>query len=202
MKPWLPLLQTLIWPIFIAALVAVYRRQLSSLLNILVTRLERGDSLKLPGGVELGGARPLENDKTYISLIQAVLRALRDDVSPDKLEQVERKVTESIRESGFLTIDSRPFDARNGKESTVPYYQYRTVSALLDDIRVSIGAPNLSFGTRWIIKIKGGKRFTEKDIGRQWAASTQQKSIDYRTLDQIGIEPGMTLEVIKPDLKP
>ncbi|MGI8569808.1 MAG: hypothetical protein ACR2KT_12445 [Methylocella sp.] len=148
MDAWIPLLQSLLWPAFIVGLILFYRPPLSSAFIALNERIKRGDAIKI-FGLEFV-ARPLDKDETFKmsegAIHNALVVELRNELSPEKLNTVEYNIVKHVRENSFLTIDSRPFDKNKGREWTVSYYQYRTVSALLDDIRTSIDAPNFSFG--------------------------------------------------------
>ncbi len=117
------------------------------------------------------------------------------------LDAAAVKAEEQIREQGFLTIDSHPLEGVDGRRWQVAYDRYSTVSELLDDIFFSfkIKIPSMSFGLRWFLRdAASGHIFT--DIGRRWAAR-QNKVVDDRRLEQVGIKPGMTLEVVNPDHK-
>lgn len=55
MDHWIPLLQSLVWPVFVAVGIAIFYRDLRTLLDTARVRLDRGGAFKLgPGGIELG----------------------------------------------------------------------------------------------------------------------------------------------------
>ncbi|MFE0025883.1 pYEATS domain-containing protein [Amycolatopsis sp. NPDC059021] len=59
MKDWIPLLQSLIWPIFIALLVFAFRSAIRTLLKSVNERVAKGDHLEVgPGGVKLRAESP------------------------------------------------------------------------------------------------------------------------------------------------
>ncbi len=59
MSEWIPLLQGLIWPIFIALLVFLTRAHIASILRSISTRIERGDPFQAgPSGISLGQVAP------------------------------------------------------------------------------------------------------------------------------------------------
>lgn len=59
MQQYLPLLQSLVWPILIVVLILKYRNQIDQMLDILLLRLKQGSSLKA-GPFELGELGNLE----------------------------------------------------------------------------------------------------------------------------------------------
>jgi hypothetical protein len=50
MGVWIPLCQSLVWPIFIGIVILCFRKRISSLLHTIVDRVEKGDSLQLGSG--------------------------------------------------------------------------------------------------------------------------------------------------------
>jgi len=55
LQPYIPLLQTLVWPIFIAMLLIVFHKQAGGIVEAIRTRIERGSSFKA-GPFEIGEA--------------------------------------------------------------------------------------------------------------------------------------------------
>jgi hypothetical protein len=120
----------------------------------------------------------------------------RDQIS-EILDKAVGQAVERIRETGFLTLDSRPLLKDKGKIWQVPYDQYGSVSALLDDIWDSIGTlPAFTYATKWLLRdAASGKIF--KDLGSKWARD-RGRNFDDRRLEDIGIKPGMELQIISP----
>lgn len=57
MKDWIPFLQSLVWPTFIALGAIVFRGRLSAVLDAMRVRIERGDSFEAgTSGIKLGAA--------------------------------------------------------------------------------------------------------------------------------------------------
>lgn len=55
MTEWIPLLQSLVWPVFLAIFLFVIRRQVTTTLTIISKRIEGGDPFQAgPGGFSLG----------------------------------------------------------------------------------------------------------------------------------------------------
>jgi hypothetical protein len=59
MTEWIPLLQTLVWPIFITIFILFARPQIIQILKSIATRIERGDPFQAgPSGLSLGSSEP------------------------------------------------------------------------------------------------------------------------------------------------
>ena len=59
MTEWIPLLQTLVWPIFITIFILFARPQIVQILKSIATRIERGDPFQAgPSGLSLGSSEP------------------------------------------------------------------------------------------------------------------------------------------------
>jgi len=113
------------------------------------------------------------------------------------LTSVADKTLETIRRDNFITIDSRPLLGKNGKIWQIAYSQYSMVSDLLDMIWSFLdkyGIPPYTYGVLWALREKeSGKIF--KEMGRTWASSFGSV-LDFRNLSEVGISPGILLEVI------
>lgn len=201
MKEWIPLLQTLVWPIFILFFFYYFRGGATELLAALIERVKAGASLELPGGVKVGEMpRSLDDDKLHDKITSAVTNVLRAEVSGERLNDLVHKFEQQIEEA-FLTIDSKSLLGSDVEPWKVPYRRFRTVSALLNDIWATIRdkghyLPSLSLGSAWVLEING-KYLTEQNVGIRWARK-HGKDIDDRPLQAVGIEPGMTLKVVPP----
>jgi len=89
MKDWIPLLQSLVWPIFIVALLFVFRRFALHLLETIRRRIEAGAEVAVgPTGFTLGTAPVLKSDeapkesttgvdRSYLSAVTYVVHAAR-----------------------------------------------------------------------------------------------------------------------------
>jgi hypothetical protein len=96
-----------------------------------------------------------------------------------------------------LVIDTTPLVGAEGREVNVRYPVFGSVSDLLDEIYLYLAGtvPASSFGSLWALRERGsGKLF--KDMGRTWARTALNNPTDYRPLEEVGINPGMELEVI------
>jgi len=113
----------------------------------------------------------------------------------DKIvDEAKNRMLNKIRQGGFLTFDSRPLLGERGNVWRVPYDQYNTVQALLNDIWSSNRVlPAFSYGERWILRDQEtGYEF--KEAGRNWA-KRRGTQFDTRRLEDLGIKPGSTLEI-------
>jgi hypothetical protein len=137
----------------------------------------------------------------------------------DVLSLAADKAVEQIRESNFLAIDSRPLlGEEQGKVWQVAYENFSSVSELLDDVwswlyRHTERMPAYEYGISWALRdSETGQVF--KDAGEMWATNQFAKKLgrrvdltaartwagtipDTRTLREIGITPGMSLEVVR-----
>lgn len=95
----------------------------------------------------------------------------------------------------FITIDTRPLLGGNGKVQIVPYCQFNNVGDLLDAIWLSFGdtIPPFTYEESWILRdIDTGRILT--DIRRKTISGKPLS--DERSLNELGIKPGMELEAI------
>ena len=54
LSPWIPILQQLIWPVFIILILAVFRQKVEGLYNLVIDRVSAGGSLKIGNWLEIG----------------------------------------------------------------------------------------------------------------------------------------------------
>jgi len=119
-----------------------------------------------------------------------------------KVEQVVYSI-----QSEFLTIDTTPLLGKEeGTSWTAPYDQFQSVQDLLNSIYLSLPQDRIkqyTYGKTWHIKdAQSGKIFDE--IGGRAGArrmgfiEDERLLLDERSLSEVGIKPGMRLEVIKP----
>ena len=63
MTDWIPLFQTLVWPIFIVLLLIIYRRPTQNLIRIIAERIRQGADFSVgPQGVSVGSAPKLKQE--------------------------------------------------------------------------------------------------------------------------------------------
>lgn len=215
MNDWIPLFQTLVWPLVVVGVVLWLRRPLVAIADAIEERVKGGERFEAgPSGLKLGVFLPrsLEKDRVFEDVISPSLEAIAGRVEAvlanvedrtaktvsDAVRAASSEAAESIRQTAFLKIDSRPLLGKKGGEWLVEYSQYRAISPLFDDIWFTIGSlPNQSYCAHWVLKDKeNGRVFT--DVGRSWAL-TQGGYYDQRPLEEVGIHPGMSLAVVRPD---
>jgi hypothetical protein len=113
------------------------------------------------------------------------------------LSSVADRAIDTIRHENFLVIDSTPLLGANGEKWQVPYDQFPTVSDLLDNIWFSLRPhiESMNYGVKWALRdVASGQLY--KEAGRRWAKNNLGHSLDERSLEQIGITPGMRLEAV------
>jgi len=143
----------------------------------------------------------LSSDEIVNTLTETVSRKAGERVEVEVakiLTSVADKTLETIREESFLTIDSRPLLENDGEISQIPYEQYSGVDSLLDHIYFTLQprVPAFTYGDTWLLhEVRTGRNF--KDMGTRWAKQHGMPS-DSRSLRDVGIMPGMKLEVIYP----
>lgn len=116
-----------------------------------------------------------------------------------EIEDTESQI-ERLHKQNTLTIDSRPLlGIDEGKVLELRYDSFETVQELQDEIYFTLLEKYVSpytYKIHWLLRsIESRKVF--KAIGTQWAKG-QGLDEDTRPLDEVGIEPGMTLEIVSP----
>ncbi|MFT4938942.1 MAG: hypothetical protein ACI88A_001974 [Paraglaciecola sp.] len=102
MKDWIPFLQSLVWPTFIAILIYIFRNRFEGILESVKKRIEEGSSVGVgPSGFSLGSAPQLpdnptpeemiddgEDQKTTPELIKKE-KALEEELSKNPVERLQ-----------------------------------------------------------------------------------------------------------------
>lgn len=115
------------------------------------------------------------------------------------LKNAAEKTLEKIKEKSFLEVDTRPLIKEFGAILNMPYSEYPTIKDFLDVVffHITIEVPPYTYGETWLLKdVESGKIYD--DIGLKWAKRFGIKA-DVRSLKEVGILPGMKLEVIPFD---
>jgi hypothetical protein len=113
------------------------------------------------------------------------------------LNSVASRTVESIRESRFITIDARSLIGAEGKVWQIPYEKHATVSGLLDSIWFMLkpyGVPSMRYGRIWALRDATSGKIL-KEMGRSWAMR-HGEVLDTRSLSDVGIKPGSSLEAV------
>ncbi len=103
----------------------------------------------------------------------------------------------SARYIGAITVDTRPLAGVKGENLDVPIQAFSTVSDFLDDLyfHVADHVEPGTFGIAWALRETAtGQLF--KEMGRAWAARNHGH-VDGRSLESVGLRPGMHLEALR-----
>jgi hypothetical protein len=118
---------------------------------------------------------------------------------PQKTGSDALEGSQSVSAGDSLTIrDNRLRDPHPPILEIIPYKETPTVDKLLDRIWNSLKSPPKvpdphTYGREWILYDPKGEYF--HNIGTRWAQFIENKQLDERPLREVGINPGMTLEV-------
>lgn len=106
------------------------------------------------------------------------------------------------KEIAFLTFDSRPLLNEEGKVWEAPYELFPNVADLLNDIYFALddNVPAFTYEDNWILRDRD-TRHVFINIGTKWSETHLQQRWDERSLSEVGIKPGMYLEIIWPSKK-
>jgi hypothetical protein len=143
----------------------------------------------------------LTSDNVVNNLLSSI--STKDNDIQPRVEEILRKTAEdvviSVRHSSFLTIDSKPILGSNGKLMSVPYTQFESIGLLLRYIWSEIEIlPIHTYTTDWILIDLETNRIFD-DIGSRYARKHLGSKWDNRSLKEVGIHPGSTLGVIRPN---
>ncbi len=165
-----------------------------------ITQKSDFNASKLYSDIQKSVHSALISDETIAELTDKMSYKPDEPINEDKikvaLNSAAEKAIETIREVGFLTVDSTPLFGNTGKKIQLPYSKYSTIDDLLKDIWLahSNKLTAFSYGKEWAMReIKTGVTF--KDIGMK---ITPPIRYDRRSLKDVGILPGMKLELVLP----
>lgn len=145
-------------------------------------------------------------DKQIEEKVKAVLAS--DDLLPEienkaafreKLNQAAEAITSQIRNSSFITVDARALTGSSDDVFEFPASAFSTLNDLTDEIYFAIEkhVRPFEYGYTWVIRnpengeiIKNARMITGTKPGIPLK--------DERALSEVGITPGMVLEVISP----
>jgi hypothetical protein len=133
----------------------------------------------------------VETEKLHNNLREAVSKEVPD---PQKVAAVVSSI-----QSQFLTIDTRPLLEQQGGSWTAPYDQFPSVQSLPNSIYFALPRDRIkpfTYERTWLIRdAQSGKIFY--DLGsRSNIVRRMGVPSDERPLSEVGIKPGMRLEVI------
>lgn len=123
--------------------------------------------------------------------IRKNMRALGAAKRTGAAEHKPSVAVEQLAPSIFLTVDARPLLGQKGSVWRTPYKHYETISALADDVRTAVVARLSPPPQRqvWVLRDHtSGVIYHELGTARTGVE-------DRRSLREVGILPGMTLEL-------
>lgn len=83
MTDWMPLFQTLVWPVFVLVVFVIYRKPIKQLIQIVTERVSKGADFSIgPQGVTVGSAPKLEQQK------EGFLEKGLDDLNSRELQDI------------------------------------------------------------------------------------------------------------------
>jgi hypothetical protein len=119
LEAWIPFLQSLVWPLFIAAILIWARRWFKETLEIIKQRIKEGSEVRVGrDGIVVGTAPKLEPvaDAGFSARVEAEIK---------KGEPVENKIPSDLKQSVYLIHNAKPYREMKNR----PYY---SISVHLD----------------------------------------------------------------------
>lgn len=127
MDAWIPLLQTLIWPVFIGILILSFRGWFRDLLDVIKRRVESGSELSVgPAGISLGSAPKLEKPEEESMPAPEVFE--RYAVANRKIPAEEKEPALELSKL-FRILHTATINPNMTKQQGQPYY---TIQAWLE----------------------------------------------------------------------
>lgn len=116
MKDWIPFLQSLIWPIFIATLIYRFRSRFEDILESVKKRIEGGSAVGIgPGGFTLGSAPQLPDDPEPEEMIDDGEEQKTTPELIEKEKAFEEELSKNPVERLQLIHTSRYLKVKNGR---------------------------------------------------------------------------------------
>ncbi|PZD73573.1 hypothetical protein C1752_02039 [Acaryochloris thomasi RCC1774] len=124
-------------------------------------------------------------------------KAIRN-VEDDEL-RVESLVNELVK-SHSVTLDTTPISGNGGEIINIPYDEFESIGLFLRYVwhRVD-NLPVHSYGREWVLANAENRKLYNQ-IGSRFARKHRGTNWDERTLEEVGIKPGMTLQVRRPNV--
>lgn len=138
LQPYIPLFQSLIWPLFIAVLLLAYRKQLIGIVEAITRRVEKGSSVK---------AGPFEIGEAFKQLGYAQPTQAKDEATLDKTAQnwaQERNDIYKKNNGIFLTHVLTPSQS-SGQKFDIYIYLIKHKTTDLSDVEFA----EFFFGHKW-----------------------------------------------------
>ncbi|MFZ6864169.1 hypothetical protein ACO0K7_16190 [Undibacterium sp. Ji67W] len=112
---------------------------------------------------------------------------------------IAKRITASIKNSAFLTIDASPLTGNKKSVFDLPYVAFASLGQLTNEIYFLIEdyVNPFEYGHSWVLRrsnnsevIKNARMITGAKIGTSCP--------DNRSLKEVGIMPGMTIQITRP----
>ena len=122
MEVWIPLLQSLVWPLFLGMLLFLFRGWFRELLDIIKKRVESGSEMSVgPGGFSLGSAPKLEEPKGETASPPQVVKRFVEEA-----RKVPPQGEAALDMSRFFQlIHSAQYNPELSKRQNRPFYDIR-----------------------------------------------------------------------------
>ncbi|MGH1461110.1 MAG: hypothetical protein ACRBB6_03650 [Neptuniibacter sp.] len=127
-----------------------------------------------------------------------ITEVLKSSDSTQSSESIAQEITKSIKTSSFITINAQPLTGSNDVFD-LPHVAFSSLNALTDEIYFLLDnhVGPFEYGHSWVLTtengevIKNARMITRTPIG--------EPCPDNRSLKEVGILPGMTINVSKPN---
>lgn len=115
----------------------------------------------------------------------------------DELRRAVSDAMKAIKTEAFVRVDAHSVTGQKNAIWEIPYDGHVSVAAFLDDVwfrlREHLPIPPFSYGKDWVLKDSSTENSFER-LGVLWARE-RGLAQDRRLLTEVGIHPGMILEV-------
>jgi hypothetical protein len=151
LEPYIPLFQTLTWPVFIGLCIVVARKRVRTLLDVIQSRIERGSSVKA-GPIELG-QDIRELDYVQPSLPESAHASLPAPAQPDAPDWVKERADVYAESRGVFLAHVLEPSRQTGQAYDIFIFLVRHKSSDFTDVECA----EFFFGNYW-----GNEVFREK----------------------------------------
>ena len=141
--------------------------------------------------------KPTDESKFKDILQRKVETGVIESALPND-KNVVKNIMQNIQEA-FLNIDKTPLVGKKGSSWVKLYEEFDTVQDLLNHIYSYIReiVPPYSYGKKWLLRDKEtSKVFQDMGYNMDIQRGTWKIGSDNRGLEDVGIKPGMHLQVI------
>jgi hypothetical protein len=123
MEAWIPLLQSLVWPVFIGLMILAFRGWFRDLLEVIRRRVESGSEVSVgPGGFSLGSAPKLDQPEAEAEAAPEIFERYAEESK--KIPSEQKKSALEVSKL-FRIIHSATLNPDMSKQQGRPYYTIR-----------------------------------------------------------------------------